>query len=405
MKKLLSTIVALSAISFASYSQDYWQQKDSVNGAGKSVCGFFVLQNQGFIVGGLDEYSFKRKMYSYNPIQNDWDNEESIGGPNGDGLDRGSASTFSIGTKGYICLGQGQTNPYFKDTWEYDSETGAWSQKADFLGSARRQAFQFAMDGFAYVGGGQDATGLKKDFYKYDPTTNVWTQLNDFAGTARRQATAFAMGAEGYVGTGDDGVLRNDFWMYVPSTDSWIQKANFPGTPRAGAVSWGIFPTGFIATGEDNTFTYKKDVWEYNYFANVWVQRTDLTGPARKNAVAFVIDGIAYLGTGYNGTFLDDFYAYYGIVGLDEVSKTFSTSCFPNPSVDQVVISGDLTFLSESAIQVYTLTGTNVTDQIDINFSSNNLKLSIDKLAPGNYIYKLISADHSASSTGKIIKL
>jgi len=369
------------------------------------VCGFFVLQNEGYIVGGLDEFSFLRKMYSYNPGQNDWDNETSIGGPNNDGLDRGSASTFSISTKGYICLGQGQTNPFFKDTWEYDSETGAWSQKADFLGSARRQAFQFAVDGFAYVGGGQDATGLKKDFYKYDPTTNVWTQLNDFAGTARRQATAFAMGAEGYVGTGDDGVLRNDFWMYVPSTDTWIQKANFPGTPRAGAVSWGIFPTGFIATGEDNTFTYKKDVWEYNYFANVWVQRTDLTGPARKNAVAFVIDGIAYLGTGYNGTFLDDFYAYYGIVGLNEKTTTFTSSCFPNPTVNEAFITGEFSNLEQTSLSVYSISGKNVTEQIEYTFASNEIKLSIGKLAPGNYIYKLFNTDNQSTSTGKIIKL
>jgi N-acetylneuraminic acid mutarotase len=405
MKKLLISICVFSAISFATIAQDYWQQKDSVNGSGKAVCGFFVLQNEGYIVGGLDEYSFKRKMYSYNPGQNDWDNELSIGGLNGDGLDRGSASTFSIGPKGYLCLGQGQTNPYFKDTWEYDSETGAWSQKADFIGTARRQAFQFAVDGFAYVGGGQDATGLKKDFYKYDPTTNIWTQLNDFAGTARRQATSFAMGAEGYVGTGDDGVLKNDFWMYVPSSDSWIQKANFPGTPRAGAVSWGIFPTGYIATGEDNTFSYKKDVWEYNYFANVWVQRTDLAGPARKNAVAFVIDGIAYLGTGYNGTFLDDFYAYNGIVGLDENTQTFTSNCFPNPSVNEVFISGNLANLSQSSVQVFSATGSLVTDQIVVSTSGTSLKLSIDKLAPGNYIYKLKSSDQTSTSSGKIIKL
>ena len=405
MKKIIYTLVAFSTLSFATHAQDYWQQKDSVNGAGKSVCGFFVLQNEGYIVGGLDEYSFLRKMYSYNPGQNDWDNENSIGGPNGDGLDRGSASTFSIGTKGYICLGQGQTNPYFKDTWEFDSETGAWSQKADFLGSARRQAFQFAVDGFAYVGGGQDATGLKKDFYKYDPATNVWTQLNDFAGTARRQATAFAMGAEGYVGTGDDGVLRNDFWMYVPSTDTWIQKANFPGTPRAGAVSWGIFPTGFIATGEDNTYTYKKDVWEYNYFANVWVQRTDLTGPARKNAVAFVIDGIAYLGTGYNGTSLDDFYAYYGIVGLDEKTTTFTSSCFPNPTVNEVIITGEISNLEQSSLRVFSISGQDVTEQVEYTYASNEMKLSIGNLAPGNYIYKLINTDNQSTSTGKIIKL
>ena len=76
-------------------------------------------------------------MVSYTPWQNDWDDEPSLGGLNGSGLARGSASAFTINQKGYVCLGQGETNGFFKDLWEFDPVTNVWTQKADFAGSAR----------------------------------------------------------------------------------------------------------------------------------------------------------------------------------------------------------------------------------------------------------------------------
>jgi N-acetylneuraminic acid mutarotase len=393
-------------ISYTSFSQDIWIQRDSVNGPVKGSCASFVLQHDGYVIGGLDDFGFNRKMYSYSPVQNNWDNEESIGGLSGSGLSRGSASSFAIGNKGYVCLGQGDTNPYFKDLWEYDLATGAWTQKADFIGTARRQAISFTINSVAYVGTGQDLTGLKKDFYKYEPSTNIWTQLNDFAGTARRQAVGFQMGDNGYIGTGDDGVLRTDFWMYTPTTDTWMQKANFPGTARAGATGWGIFPTGFIATGEDVNYDYKKDVWEYNYFGNAWIQRTDFIGSGRKNAVSFVIDGVAYLGTGYNGIFLDDFYAYFGIVGMTENTSNFVSSIYPNPAkeISTIKIHDENPF--ELKLQFYSITGEELTSKVEANYTSiNSISINTSNLPAGNYFYTLVNSSNNKKSTGKLIVL
>lgn len=403
LKNLLVIIIGFGPYSIL-YGQNYWEQRDSVNGSGKGACSGFVLEGEGYIMGGLDDFGFKRKMYSYDQFQDDWDDEASIGGESGDGLDRASACSFSIAQKGYICLGQGQTNPYFQDLWEYDQLTGAWTQKADFAGSSRRQAVAFTIDNIAYVGTGQDETGLTKDFYKYDPLLNTWTQLNDFPGTARRQAVGFSMGAEGYLGTGDDGVLKNDFWMYVASTDTWIQKANFPGTPRSGATGWGIFPTGFIATGEDINFAYKNDVWEYDFYGNSWIQRADFIGPGRKNAVSFVIDGIAFLGTGYNGTFLDDFYAYHGIVGLNENLKEFKSEVYPNPADNSLII----TFENENAMDIdlklYSITGQDVSSSVQDLKSQNKIELNTSELPAGSYFYRLENSANSIS-TGKLIIL
>jgi N-acetylneuraminic acid mutarotase len=403
MKKTSISVLFLFGIFQVTFGQNFWIQKDSVNGSGKGSCSSFILNNEGYILGGLDDFSFKRKMYSYADWNDDWDSELSIGGPNGDGLERGSASSFSINNKGYICLGQSQYSPYMNDLWEYNPETQSWTQKADFIGTARKQAVSFAINSFGYVGTGQDATGLKKDFYKYDPLLNLWTQLNDFAGTARRQAVGFSMDGNAFVGTGDDGVLKDDFWMYASLTDTWIQKANFPGTPRAGATGWATFPTAFIATGEDINFEFKKDVWEYNYYLNSWVQVADLMGPARKNAISFVINGIGYLGTGYNGDFLDDFYAYYGILGTEEIENNFNSTVFPNPSKDLVYMRIDLENTSDLTLQLFSITGRNVTSEITISTTEKTIELNISSLQPGNYFYQLKNSKSTLKSTGKLI--
>jgi len=401
MKNLYFIIFTL--IGLPVFSQDYWQQRDSVNGPAKAVCGSFVILERGFVVGGLDDFGFKRKMYSYNMFQDDWDDEESIGGVSGDGLQRGSASSFAIGTKGYICLGQSETVPYLDDMWEYDRASGTWSQKANFAGGARKQAISFVIDGIAYVGTGQGMTGLKKDFFKYDPTTNVWIQLNDFTGTARRQAVGFAMGAYGFVGTGDDGVMKKDFWMYTPSTDSWIQKTDFPGTARAGATGWATFPTCLIATGEDINFEYRKDVWEYNYYGNSWVQRTDFPGAGRKNAISFVINGVAFLGTGYSGIFEDDFYAYYGIVGIGEHQQQFQSIVFPNPVKDIATIEVINENVADLKLKVFSMSGQDLSDQLNVQNGIGKIQFDASQLSAGYYFYKLQDFLSGKISSGKVI--
>jgi N-acetylneuraminic acid mutarotase len=323
-------------------AQDYWVQKDTVNGPPKSAASSFVIDNRAYVVAGQDDFEYKRKMYSYRADQNDWDDEVSLGGVDGDGLARVGATSFSLTrngqTKGYVALGQTQTIAFMNDLWEYDRSTDAWTQMANFTGAPRREAVSFVIDNKAYVGTGNSASGLKKDFYTYDPSTNSWEQISDFEGTARRAAVAFSMDTYGFLGTGDDGTLRNDFWMYNPLSDQWIQKANFPGGGRSGACGWSAFPVCYLGTGEDQSHTFYNDLWEYNYYLNNWTQRADLPGPGRKNAVAFYLDGWGFIGTGYNnGIFLDDLWAYSGTAYLAE-KQGFDVRISPNPTSDYITI-------------------------------------------------------------------
>jgi N-acetylneuraminic acid mutarotase len=208
------------------------------------------------------------------------------------------------------------------------------------------------------------------------------------------------MGDDGYVGTGDDGVLRSDFWQYNVGLNQWFQKANFPGSPRAGATGWGTFPTGFIATGEDLNSEFKKDVWEYSYFNNTWVQRSDIPGPGRKNAFSFVLDGTAFLGAGYGGDFYDDFYAYYGILGLEENRSQIPTIAYPCPSSNSVTI--EFNDVAEvKSVDVIDLSGKVWSSIAFLQANTNQITLDISPLNSGNYMYYIV-LKNGAKSSGKI---
>lgn len=342
--KIITTLFTFLIVILSLNAQDSWYQVDSINGAPRAAATAFTVGSYAYVATGLEEYGFRRKVNSYNYFQNDWDNETSLGGDNGQGLERASAISFSseINQKGYVGLGQTETVAYMNDLWEFDPIANTWTQKANFIGSPRRQAVAFTLQStdLAYVGTGQDASGLTKDFYTYNATTNTWTQIQDFPGIERRGAVAYSEDNHGFIGTGAAGVLLNDFWMYDATLDTWIQKAPFPGSPRSGAVAWGAaFPLGYIALGEDNFNEFKKDVWEYNYYTNSWIQRSDFPSTGRKNAVAFTISGVAYVGTGFDGTFHDDFYAYSGTAGISGIKEIKSISFYPNPTNSLIQIT------------------------------------------------------------------
>ena len=397
MRSLLLSFIFIN--SFTIFAQDNWIQKDFVNGPPRSSCASFVLDGEGFVLGGLGVTSFKRKLYSYDVDQDDWDNEESLGGENGDGLERGGAIGFTIKGKGYVGLGQGNSVAYFSDFWEYNPDTKAWTQKADFIGSARRQAIGFSIDSTGYVGTGQDQNGLTKDFYKYDNFSNTWTQLSDFAGAARKGAVGFSEGGQGYVATGDTGTYCNDFWMYSPQDGVWSQKPDFPGTPRTGAVGWGTFPNMYIACGFDNTLNYKKDVWEYNFFGNQWVQRADFIGSARTNATAFSINGIGYLGLGYDGDFKDDFYAYTPILSNEQYEENIDITLFPNPCSEKITISGALEVEGYS-LTIYDIKG-QICQQTTLSSGTNSILLNREQMPAGIYICRI--SNHTDTIQKKII--
>lgn len=368
-----------------SFAQNIWTLRDSVGGPPKSAAAAFSVNNRGFVVGGIDQFEYKRKCYKYNPTTDNWSTVTSLGGALGSGLERASPVAFATYSHAYVGLGQG-SNPYFDDFWEYDPIADSWTQVADFGGSGRTQAVAFCIQEIGYVGTGLDATGYKKDFYKYEPLLNTWTPIADFGGTARRQAVGFNIGDCGYVGTGEDGTFKKDFWQYNPTTDTWLQKADFGGTARYGAAGFALFPQGFIGTGYDNTLNYTNDFWEYNYWTDTWIQRANFPLSPRANCIAFDLVGYGYMGSGYDGMYHDEFYIYTPIIGISDYSKNnIDVNVFPNPVSDILNLKFDANLIN--SIKIYDVSGRVVFINSVHQLFSGNTNLQVDCSVFSNGIY------------------
>jgi hypothetical protein len=380
----------LAALSFlltsTASSQDIWVQRDSVNGPPKANCVSFVIGDDGFIATGYNGSSKKRSMYSYDIDQDDWDDEVSMGGISGDGLNRTSAIGFSCDNWGFVGLGEGD-GYVFQDMWMYDKVLDTWTQMADFEGPARTQAVGFHIGslGFVGLGKGGDFATLYNDFWKFDYQTNTWTQVSSFPGTARMDAVGIDMVGKGYVGLGYDGTsYPNDFWEYFPETDTWTAKANFPGTPRGNATGFAVFPQLWVTTGDDG-FNYLKDTWEYNYFGDTWTQRADFPGEARSGASSVVIENRGFVGCGFgSGVYYDDFYEYTILLENEEIIE-LSANVFPNPASAFFTITLN-TNIKKVELEIYNSLGQKMNDRFTLNkVSDNTIEVSFSQLNKGTY--------------------
>jgi len=186
----------------------------------------FAINGKGYIGTGSDTSSCSKNFWEYDPLINTWNQKTNFGG-NG----KYSATGFNIGSKGYIGTGVDQygVNGVSKDFWEYDPITDIWTQKADFAGIGRNAASSFSIGSKGYIGLGLNGV-LLNDFWEYDQLSNTWTEKADFPGTKRYQAVGFSINGKGYFGTGwaTDG-LKNDFWEYTPDSTTGINELSSSG--------------------------------------------------------------------------------------------------------------------------------------------------------------------------------
>lgn len=374
--------------------------------------------------------------------QGTWTQKADFGGAG-----RAYAGGFVIGTKGYIGCGDDMAafpNGLRKDFWEYDQVTNAWTQKADFSGSARRKVFAFAVNGKGYFGCGQDASNYKRDVYEYNPSTNTWIAKANFGGTGRAGAAAFVIGTNGYAGTGFDGAgYKDDFWEYNPTTDTWTQKKNVPGVaaPRGHAFGFASSTKGYIGTG-DNGSTAKRDVYEYdpasdtwtqkaNFFtsdrtevcgfylngkgyagtgnvastvyqdwreydpaSNTWTAKTNLTGSKRRGAVGFAIGTKGYVGTGIDNVFtpLNDFWEFNpGASTVGEYENLVDVSLFPNPFCETATLrfTSSEFRMEKTVLKFFDISGSEIDPFVIRN--SDSFVIHKGDLPSGIYFFSLLS--------------
>ncbi|MDR6194344.1 N-acetylneuraminic acid mutarotase [Siphonobacter sp. BAB-5404] len=262
--------------------------------------GFRSMNRSLLMIAGLAAIGFSCGKNNDTTEFGDWTRKSDF-----EGVARGGAASFVIGTKAYVATGLNSNSERLSDMWEYDSQLNTWTQKANFPGVARALGSGFTANNKGYVGLGQNANNqYLKDFYSYDPTANKWTKIADYMGSARSGSVSFVINNKGYVGTGYDGNYVNDIYSYDPAADAWTKETSYAGVKRRGAVSMVINNVAYVGTGENNGSS-QRDWWVYDPATKVWTQKLDFTSDqstiARRNASTFVIGNIGYLLMGEGG--------------------------------------------------------------------------------------------------------
>jgi N-acetylneuraminic acid mutarotase len=335
--KIIYSIILFMFATFVIHAQPTWTTKTNFGGVARWGAVAFSIGTKGY-VGMGNSGSNKKDFWEWDQATNTWTQKADFGG-----TARYQPVGFSIGSKGYIGTGAaGSSFPYsplYNDFWEYDPATNVWTSKAPFGGTVRFGAVGFSIGNKGYIGTGfNDVTYFQNDFWEYDPLTDVWTQKTNFAGAKRMEAVGFSMGDKGYIGTGGNymsgTVLYNDFWEYDPSSNAWTLKAPFGGVGRSMAVGFAMNDKGYIGLGGNFSSTSYADFWQFDKATNTWISMGNFSGTARWLAASFSIGNFGYVATGGNfaPTYKDLWEFSPGLLGQYEEDENNLISIYPNPS-------------------------------------------------------------------------
>ena len=225
---------------------------------------------------------------------------------------------FSIGPKGYLCMGYTESpenlNIELKELWEYDSQTNIWSQKADFTGIFRNETIAFVAEGKAYVGtGSNNGITTLSDFYQYDPTLDLWSPDTDVIGDPTYGFGSFSLKGKGHLfgGTINGNERTNQHYVYNPSNASWTELSPAPGEPRLEGTGFVIQDIGYYGLGSITNNSPGFDLWKYDDQEDTWTEVSNFPGLPRFAPVAGSNNDLGYYGFGTSAKEFNDFYLYY----------------------------------------------------------------------------------------------
>lgn len=166
-KAFLFILLFVSCIAMAQLNVT-WQKISTFPSTARVDFGYFVIDSNFYIVGGVDanlkEYN---EVWKYNIPTNQWQQMDAFLG----GIISASCG-FSINGKGYISTGlindSSQNFSCSKYFWEYAPDSDRWTRKANFPGQAREGQVSFTYKGQAYLGLGYNCFNELNDLWVYD---------------------------------------------------------------------------------------------------------------------------------------------------------------------------------------------------------------------------------------------
>lgn len=242
------------------------------------------------------------------------------------GLPRTQAVSFAIGTKAYVGTGVYQNDMYLEDMWEYDTETGAWTQIANYPEGKVRGLTAFSVNGKGYVGMGFRRNGTiegepMNTFYEYDPTSNTWTRIQDYPGplNGRDNHDAFSLNNKGYIASAKEDESGVYLFEYDPNSNRWSRISTFNIASfdvNAGLVSAKAVGSNIYCYIRYTQGVYSNDVnalLQYDTEFGVWIEKSCSLPITYTKMEAFVMGGNLYMFSGrkYAGVHNNTVYKYY----------------------------------------------------------------------------------------------
>jgi N-acetylneuraminic acid mutarotase len=334
-------LLVISHALLSSVCSAQWVQKAPYPGGYTDAVVSFTIGDTVYIGAGS---TGSTAFYKYDPSSDQWTKKANI-------PKRAFAVSFSIGSKGYMALGQsdpaniGQAS-VTNELWEYDSKTDQWTKKTNFPGNARDAAFVFVIGNKAYVGGGTDAANnVYRDFYSYDPSVDKWDTLHFLPDYLYFNAP-FVIGNFGYLATGvASSNETSSLWQYDPSSDSWNPMSDFPGAPRESAESFALNGKGYVGMGHTQYTTVFSDFYSYDPAADQWTSIAPFPaahGRAWAAAVATSTSAFVGLGTYFSGGNLvanNDLWEFSFSEDVARPNAENSGIAYPNPTRDFVSLA------------------------------------------------------------------
>ena len=207
-------------------------------------------------------------------------------------------TTFTVGSKGYVCLGYtGMNSLASTQLWEYDMHADSWQQKYPFPVEQRSQAIGFSILGKGYVGLGENMTYYRfTDLWQYDPVMDTWQQKSNFPGVLKDYAnppSCVVIDNKMYMYLPS----AQSFWQYDPSTDQWTAMP-FNNTLKGKWVEEGLNwnNRGFFIETDDVSYKSSFKLWEYLPSTNqVMMFDSAITVNAAKSQGSFIIGDRFYI--------------------------------------------------------------------------------------------------------------
>ena len=298
-----------------------WTRKADFPGLAEHIFTGLCIGSKGYIAFGEGTTNeWVQDFWEYDPATNAWTQKAMVPTQG-----RAGGIAFAIGTKGYFGTGgwlDGFGSYYLNDLWEYDQNTNVWTYMESFDGGARGGAIGFSIGTKGYVGLGGWNHGYFSDLWSWNQTSGVWTQLADFpaanfSGGHRTVGVGFSIGTKGYLGMGSgydtithNDTLFHDFWEYDPLQNSWVRKADLPAGVRVTPVGFSIGNKGYIGMGSGNPNIIYNDFWEWDQATDTWTQKINYGGNDTCVTTCFSIGNKGYVAQGWDRNHVKEFWEY-----------------------------------------------------------------------------------------------